>query len=100
MNLIMFKYDTIHVEYCDLLTLEIQCLLFGQAYGKAGRYDEAEQLFRTLQDPDPVAVSSMLALQDTVGNEVVPSSQELDDPVVLNQLLIRRAESGGSFYSP
>jgi hypothetical protein len=38
-----------------------------QAYGSFGRYSEAEQLFRSLQDPDGVAVSSMLALHDAAG---------------------------------
>jgi pentatricopeptide repeat protein len=38
-----------------------------QAYGSFGRYDEAEQLFRSLQDLDGVAVSSMLALHDAAG---------------------------------
>lgn len=72
-----------------------------QAYGSVGRYDEAVQLFQSLQDPDMVAVSSILAMQDTVeGREDVSLSQTLHDltgPVdsqLLNQLLIRRAEAG------
>lgn len=75
-----------------------------QAYGSVGRYDEAERLFESLQDPDAVAVSTMLAMQDTVGTggEASLLSQMRDhsitsvDSRVLNQLLIRRAEGGRS----
>ncbi len=78
-----------------------------QAYGSVGRYDEAVQLFRSLQDPDMVAVSSVLAMQDTVeGREDLSSSQSLhdltaavDSQLLLNQLLIRRAEAGSLHFA-
>jgi len=76
--------------------------LFLQAYGSVGRYDEAVQLFQSLQDADMVAVSSILAMQDSAkGRENLSLSQSLhdlsalvDSQLLLNQLLIRRAEAG------
>lgn len=75
-----------------------------QAYGSVGRYDEAVELFQSLQDPDMVAVSSILAMQETVeGRDDLSLSQSLhdltaplDSQLLLNQLLIRRAEAGMS----
>lgn len=73
-----------------------------QAYGRIGRFEEAENLFGSLANADGVAITTMLTLYESMGKEkeALALSQSVLDPAVpvdartLNQLLIKHAKAG------
>jgi hypothetical protein len=77
-------------------------ITLSQAYGRAGQYEEAEHLFKSLDNPDEVVISTMFTLYGIMGKEedAFALSQTVRKRAValdnrfLNQLLVKHVKAG------
>jgi pentatricopeptide repeat protein len=98
----MFFWDLMLAIFPTCFSAQCHGFHFLQAYGRVGRLQEAEMLFKSMKNADGVAISTMLTLYEGAGKnmEALTLKQNLLDQAMqidsrtLNQLITKHVKAG------